>query len=111
MKVTASIKLYSGIRDPEQELTEEQSKEICHKLYDANQNSLKELLPRLGPQGYMVVWHSKSSPTVWLHVHEGIIALHCSSTVSYLRDTVGMETYLHNLLAEKLKQHLEGKDR
>ena len=105
MRVVASIKMYSGIRDPELEITEETSKKICEMLCQAYEKSPKELLPKLGPQGYMVVWEAENSPTVWLHVHEGIIALSCFAATSYLKDTVGLELYLQELLAETLRNH------
>jgi len=109
MKVTASIVMYSGMRDPEMEVSPEISQEIIEKLRLAYEESDKKLKSKLGLNGYMVIWHGGDGvPYTHIHVYDGIIAIRCFTGISYMKDTVGLEEYLKNLLISTLQDHING---
>jgi hypothetical protein len=100
MKIIASVLIYSGMKDPEMEISNDIAKEICNKLYNAYEKSDVELPSHLGFRGYMVVWHPENDyiPATIVVVHNGIIGIYSFSSKSYFKDTVGLENYLKNLL-------------
>jgi hypothetical protein len=113
MKVRGSIYMYCGRRDPETYFSYEQSKKINELLYHASEpsddHSIRYKMP---PNGYMVWWQPEDDnygncPAVHLHVARGTIALYCYGTVNYLKDTVGLEDYLKEILTPILKKHIE----
>ena len=110
MIITASITMYSGMSDPEMYLSNEQAQKICEKLnkaYDKSDEKLKD--HKLGFRGYMILWHGgDGKPYTCVRVHEGIISIRSFNGTSYLKDTIGLEAHMKELLAETLKSHLAG---
>ncbi len=109
MKITASIVMYSGLQDPEMELSPEGSNEIILKLNSVFDKSEKEIKQGLGFRGYMVIWHGDELgvPYTAVRVHEGIIEIMSFGSRAYMKDTAGLELYLKNLLAPTLQKHYD----
>lgn len=108
MKVTGIISMYSGISNPEMELSPEVSKQVCEMLYRAYEESDKPLHSKLGFNGYIVAWYpedGESWPAVHIHVYDGVISVSCFASHSNLKDTVGLESYLAEALAPCLEKH------
>ncbi len=109
MKVTASIVMYSGMPDPEMELSPEGSNEIIVKLNSVFDKSETEIKQGLGFRGYMVIWHGDELgvPYTAIRVHEGIIEIMSFASRVNMKDTAGLELYLKNLLAPTLQKHYD----
>lgn len=96
MKVTVSPHMHSGMKNPEMEISTDVERTInkllCRATEPSDDRSIDHTLP---PNGYIVRY-----PTVNVHVANGTIAIRCFGTVSYLKDTVGLEKFLENLVGE-----------
>lgn len=106
MKATAYIVMYSGMPDPSKELTDTEGRKFSELLAKAEIKSDRTIPSMLGPLGYRVIW-SGDGPWVYVHVYRGIIGLSCYGIISWLKDTVGLEKYLEDLLGPALQKHHE----
>lgn len=99
MKAIFSINMYSGLQNPEVELTEEQSQKVIelanrldHPITDDNFSGLRSSVTN-----YMVWWGPSSAPFHVIHVSEYLDVQICrQGDVEYstFQDTVGLWAYL-----------------
>lgn len=109
MKVTGSIIMYSGRRDPETEFDEATAKEIASRLYNLADKCDNIPNYKLGFRGYRVIWNPEVEGAPWVAVqaHEGVVEICCFGVRSAFKDTVNLESYLKDLLTPVLHAHYE----
>lgn len=91
------------MKNPEIEVSTDIERKINEMLCSATEASDDRSLDyKMPPNGYFVHY-----PMVQVHVANGTIALRCFGTVSYLKDTVGLEAYLSQLTAPLIEKHHE----
>jgi hypothetical protein len=125
MKVTFMICMYSGNRNPETELTEEQGQKIVELVSKLNKKCDEPPLwglGSLGPESYVIVWGNGGSPfdipsmnliylkidqngctCIWYNIEENHIGEKYIK-IDY-KDTVGLWEYLNPIGIKLLDKH------
>lgn len=101
MKAIASILLFSGIQNPEQELSEELSKELREDLLKLNRPSARPFHSKLGYAGFVVYWDDE----VGFYVRDGVVKVHSpeygwEEMDGCFADTLGIESKIRKELSE-----------
>jgi hypothetical protein len=106
MKAIASIMLYSGMHNPKQELSLEESNDLLDRLSKVDTPSENEPKSKRGFNGFSASWETEK----FVIVREGIIAIYAKNEYPHkcYKDNVGFEIKLREILAEEiLKYNLE----
>lgn len=111
MTVIGYAQIYSGMQNPERELTEEETakvKELVSRLEVLYTGSKS---PGLGATGFSVLhkeenWYVMSNFTCWCAVWSNE-----TQELKYYEDTVGLIGYLEEILTPMVKKHYEDMQR
>ena len=110
MKVIGSIMMYSGMQNPERELSENETKHILELLSTIDQHYNEEWYTKLGFSGYCVEWRHEESDAMYSSEHPvyfqafphmktiGIYKNMFMSGINMYKDTSGLCEYLKEIL-------------